>query len=209
MRHYGEAAPPSPPPSANPAATAAAAAAASTAAPAPRNSDWATLSRLLPYLWQYKWRVIVAIVFMVGAKVANVGVPVLLKNLIDAMDIKPGNPAAVLVVPVGLLVAYGLLRLSTHAVDIGPQAAAVAAHAVVGQMPLQVTPGVVHHGLAATWAQLSQSLSDFLELAGHTAALQHSMGSGLAFMQFSIHHRSRSNFWIEFAIKRQPLSQVL
>ena len=113
MRHYGEAAPPSPPPSANPAATAAAAAAASTAAPAPRNSDWATLSRLLPYLWQYKWRVIVAIVFMVGAKVANVGVPVLLKNLIDAMDIKPGNPAVVLVVPVGLLVAYGLLRLST------------------------------------------------------------------------------------------------
>ena len=37
-----------------------------------------------------------------------------------------------------------------------------------------------------------------------------SMGSGLAFMQFSILHRSRSNFWIEFAIKkRQPLSQVL
>ena len=113
MRHYGETAPPSPPPSANPAATAAAAAAASTAAPAPRNSDWATLSRLLPYLWQYKWRVIVAIVFMVGAKVANVGVPVLLKNLIDSMTIKPGDPAALLVVPAGLLLAYGALRLMT------------------------------------------------------------------------------------------------
>ena len=80
---------------------------------APRTSDWATLSRLLPYLWQYKWRVIVAIAFMVCAKVANVGVPVLLKNLVDAMDMKPGNPAAVLVVPAGLLLAYGLLRLST------------------------------------------------------------------------------------------------
>ncbi|MBP7565453.1 MAG: ABC transporter ATP-binding protein/permease, partial [Burkholderiaceae bacterium] len=76
-------------------------------------SDWSTLARLLPYLWQYKWRVIAALSFMVAAKVANVGVPVLLKNLVDAMTIKPGDALAVLVVPVGLLVAYGLLRLST------------------------------------------------------------------------------------------------
>ena len=76
-------------------------------------SDWRTLGRLAPYLWQYKWRVVLAIVFMVGAKVANVGVPVLLKNLVDAMTIKPGDPVAVLVVPAGLLLAYGLLRLST------------------------------------------------------------------------------------------------
>jgi len=76
-------------------------------------SDWATLRRLFPYLWRYKWRVMAALAFMVGAKVANVGVPVLLKNLVDAMSIKPGSAAALLVVPVGLLVAYGLLRLST------------------------------------------------------------------------------------------------
>lgn len=68
---------------------------------------------MLPYLWQYKWRVIAAIVFMVGAKFANVGVPILLKTLVDAMSLKPGDPAALLVVPVGLLVAYGALRLST------------------------------------------------------------------------------------------------
>nr|WP_145547203.1 ABC transporter ATP-binding protein/permease [Variovorax boronicumulans] len=80
---------------------------------APPRSDWATLRRLLPYLWQYKWRVVFALAFMVGAKFANVGVPVLLKNLVDAMTLKPGDPAAVLVVPVGLLLAYGLLRLST------------------------------------------------------------------------------------------------
>ena len=81
--------------------------------PRPDKSDWATLQRLLPYLWQYKWRVVGALVFMVGAKLANVGVPVLLKTLVDAMSFKPGDPAVVLVVPLGLLVAYGLLRLST------------------------------------------------------------------------------------------------
>ena len=103
MRHHGETAP-----------TAAGATASGTAAnPAPVQSDWATLHRLLPYLWQYKWRVIAAIVFMVGAKFANVGVPILLKTLVDAMSLKPGDPTALLVVPVGLLVAYGALRLST------------------------------------------------------------------------------------------------
>jgi ABC-type transport system involved in Fe-S cluster assembly fused permease/ATPase subunit len=76
-------------------------------------SDWATLRRLFPYLWDYKWRVLAALAFMVGAKVANVGVPVLLKNLVDAMTPRPGMAQALLVVPVGLLLAYGLLRLST------------------------------------------------------------------------------------------------
>ena len=82
-------------------------------APAPRRSDWGTLKRLFPYLWDYKWRVLAALSFMVGAKLANVGVPLLLKNLVDAMSFKPGDVQAVLVVPVALLLAYGLLRLST------------------------------------------------------------------------------------------------
>ncbi|NML47895.1 ABC transporter ATP-binding protein/permease [Ramlibacter sp. G-1-2-2] len=76
-------------------------------------SDWKTLKRLTPYLWDYKWRVMAALAFMIGAKLANVAVPMLLKELVDAMNIKPGDPKAVLVVPVGLLLAYGLLRLST------------------------------------------------------------------------------------------------
>ena len=54
-----------------------------------------------------------ALLFLVAAKVANVGVPVLLKHLVDAMSLPPGDARAVLVVPVGLIVAYGLLRLST------------------------------------------------------------------------------------------------
>ncbi|MEQ6434588.1 ABC transporter ATP-binding protein/permease [Comamonas sp. w2-DMI] len=77
------------------------------------SQDWSALKRLLPYLWQYKWRVAAALLFMVGAKLANVGVPVLLKHLVDALDIRPGQAQAVLVVPVALLLAYGLLRFST------------------------------------------------------------------------------------------------
>ncbi len=99
MRRQGEHAPPQNP--------------ASPASTAPPRSDGATLARLLPYLWTYKWRVAAAIAFMVGAKMANVGVPLLLKRLVDAMDVPPGGSTALLVVPVGLLLAYGLLRLST------------------------------------------------------------------------------------------------
>jgi len=79
----------------------------------PQRSDWATLQRLLPYLWQYKVRVVLALAFMVAAKMANVSVPLLLKQLVDAMSIKPGSVEALLVVPLGLLLAYGGLRLCT------------------------------------------------------------------------------------------------
>jgi ATP-binding cassette subfamily B protein len=80
-----------------------------------QHTDSDTLRRLLPYLWHYKWRVMAALAFMVGAKLANVGVPVLLKHLIDAMTLKPGDPRAVLVVPAALLLGYGVLRLSVSA----------------------------------------------------------------------------------------------
>ncbi len=84
------------------------------AAVAESRSDWPTLKRLFPYLWQYKWRVLLAMGFMVGAKLANVGVPLLLKDLVDTMNPKGGiDEQALLVVPLGLLVAYGLLRLSS------------------------------------------------------------------------------------------------
>ncbi|MDR7150163.1 ATP-binding cassette subfamily B protein [Hydrogenophaga palleronii] len=79
----------------------------------PGRSDWATLARLLPYLWRYKWRVVFALAFMVAAKMANVSVPLLLKELVDAMSIRPGSVESMLVVPLGLLLAYGGLRLST------------------------------------------------------------------------------------------------
>jgi ATP-binding cassette subfamily B protein len=82
-------------------------------APSGPRSDRRTLRRLLPYLWQYKWRVLLALVFMVGAKLANVSVPLLLKDLVDTMAIPADDPLAVTAVPAALLVGYGLLRLST------------------------------------------------------------------------------------------------
>ena len=82
--------------------------------PAAARSDWATLRRLFPYLWAYKWRVMAALAFMVGAKMANVSVPLLLKELVDTLNPKAGlDASALLVVPVALLLAYGALRLST------------------------------------------------------------------------------------------------
>jgi ATP-binding cassette, subfamily B, heavy metal transporter len=84
-----------------------------TLVPAAPRSDWGTLRKLFPYLWRYRWRVAIALSFMLAAKGANVGVPVLLKTLVDSLSIKPGDARALLVVPAGLLLAYAGLRLST------------------------------------------------------------------------------------------------
>ena len=81
--------------------------------PNAKRNDWATIATLLPYLWVYKWRVLAALICLVGAKMANVGVPLVLKKLIDALTISPADPHALLVLPLGALVAYGALRFST------------------------------------------------------------------------------------------------
>jgi len=71
--------------------------------------DWRVLRILLPYLWEYRGRVALALAFLVTAKLANVAVPLVLKEVVDGLD-----PAiAVLTVPAALLAAYGLLRFST------------------------------------------------------------------------------------------------
>ena len=75
-------------------------------------SDWRTLRKLVPYVWAWKGRVLVALACLVAAKLANVGVPLVLKQLVDALALKPGDPRSVLVVPVAILVGYGLLRVS-------------------------------------------------------------------------------------------------
>jgi ATP-binding cassette subfamily B protein len=92
--------------------TAEAARAAAAHAPKPEagaGRDWRVVPMLLPYLWEYKWRVVVALVFLVAAKFANVGVPLVLKDIVDGLD----SAKAVLVLPLALLVAYGALRMST------------------------------------------------------------------------------------------------
>src|SRR5829696_9585902 len=77
--------------------------------PGHRGQEWRVVPMLLPYLWEYKWRVGVALAFLIAAKLANVAVPLVLKEIVDSLA-----PAqAILILPVAMLVAYGALRLST------------------------------------------------------------------------------------------------
>lgn len=73
--------------------------------------DWQTLRRLLPYLWAWRWRIAFALSCLVAAKLANVGVPIVLKEIVDALDVRDDAARAALVVPLSLLAAYGALRL--------------------------------------------------------------------------------------------------
>jgi ATP-binding cassette subfamily B protein len=79
--------------------------------PRTQRGDWQTIRTLLPYLWGYRWRIGAALACLVLAKLANVGVPMLMKGIVDSLDPR----IAVLTVPLALLVAYGLLRLATTA----------------------------------------------------------------------------------------------
>jgi ATP-binding cassette, subfamily B, heavy metal transporter len=80
-----------------------------SSAPGPRTGDWRALKILLPYLWEYRGRALAALVFLVAAKLANVGVPLIMKQVVDGLD----PTLAVLTVPAALLATYGLLRFST------------------------------------------------------------------------------------------------
>ena len=73
--------------------------------------DWKVIKNLLPYLTAYKARIIFTLLCLVMAKAANLGVPIMLKKIVDAMSITTPSQA-LLVVPISLIVAYGLLRLS-------------------------------------------------------------------------------------------------
>ena len=108
--------------------------------PAPRRSrtDLQVLLSLLPYLWEFRWRVGLAIACLVAAKAAVVGVPVLLKAIVDGLvplaggaagaaggassgaaaaagGLMAGAASALTVAPLGLLAAYGALRIASTA----------------------------------------------------------------------------------------------
>jgi ABC-type transport system involved in Fe-S cluster assembly fused permease/ATPase subunit len=87
----------------------------SIALPGPQPSerqDWQTVRSLLPYLWAYRGRVLFALVCLLAAKFANVGVPLVFKEMIDALTPVLNPTQTALLVPVGLIAAYGVLRLS-------------------------------------------------------------------------------------------------
>lgn len=69
---------------------------------------WPTLRRLLPYLWAWRVRVVAALLCLVGAKLATVAVPLVFKAVIDGLDPRQ----ALLTLPLGLLLLYGLLRFA-------------------------------------------------------------------------------------------------
>ena len=75
-------------------------------------TDWRVIRDLLPYLLEYRGRVALAILCLVAAKFSNLGIPILLKHLIDALDVNVNVANVLLVVPLSLIVAYGLLRFS-------------------------------------------------------------------------------------------------
>ena len=74
-----------------------------------RGNEWRALGTLVPYLWEYKVRVALALGCLVAAKLANVAVPLIMKEVVDRLD-----PSIQMVaVPVALLAIYGILRFST------------------------------------------------------------------------------------------------
>ena len=78
----------------------------------PQRGDWRVIRDLLPYLMEYRFRVILALSCLIAAKFANLGIPILMKDLIDSLNVKADSPQALMVVPLGIIVAYGLLRIS-------------------------------------------------------------------------------------------------
>ncbi|MDO9189509.1 MAG: ABC transporter transmembrane domain-containing protein, partial [Sulfurimicrobium sp.] len=103
--------------------------------PAKNRNDWKTIRTLLPYLWEFKGRVVIAILLLLAAKVASVAVPLVLKDIVDALD----QPRAMLALPVFLLVAYGALRfMSTLFGELRDAVFAKAAQRSVRRVALKV-----------------------------------------------------------------------
>lgn len=72
--------------------------------------DWNNLKKLTPFLWDYRGRVLLALASLILAKLANVGVPLVLKEIVDVLD----NPSArALELPIMLLLVYGVMRLAS------------------------------------------------------------------------------------------------
>ncbi len=74
--------------------------------------DWQNIQGMLPFLWEYRGRALLALLCLILAKVANVGVPVVLKGIVDALE---QADEQVLLLPLSLLLAYGALKLSSSA----------------------------------------------------------------------------------------------
>ena len=71
--------------------------------------NWSSLKQLIPYLTEFKGRIAIAVLCLIAAKVASVGLPFILKRIVDQLN---AGEALAVVVPIALLLAYGLVRFS-------------------------------------------------------------------------------------------------
>ncbi|MGR6874288.1 ABC transporter transmembrane domain-containing protein [Pseudomonas sp. HK3] len=74
--------------------------------------DWSIVKQIVPYLIEYKRRVFLAVMCLVLAKVASVGMPFILKKVVDDLDAQMNGASALIIAPIALILAYGLIRLS-------------------------------------------------------------------------------------------------
>jgi len=77
--------------------------------------NWSVLKQLLPYLSEYKWRVLTALLFLLAAKFATTGMPFLIKGMVDQLSAEEKNVTALngwVFAPLGLVVIYGALRFA-------------------------------------------------------------------------------------------------
>jgi ATP-binding cassette, subfamily B, heavy metal transporter len=74
------------------------------------HQDWQAIRSLLPFILQFKWRVLAALGLLLLAKLANVGIPLALKQAVDALDPQQQD---IIYLPVLMLVTYGILRLAS------------------------------------------------------------------------------------------------
>ena len=80
-----------------------------TEIPEKDRADLDNILKMFPYIWAFKSRVVFALLFLIIAKLATVAVPILLKEIVDSLN----SEKTLLILPLGLLIAYGSLRLTT------------------------------------------------------------------------------------------------
>lgn len=74
--------------------------------------NWRVLKDLVPHLMEFRKRVFLAIIFLIAAKVATIGLPFILKHVVDGLNMEDTSTQLV-VVPIALIIAYGGLRLAS------------------------------------------------------------------------------------------------
>ncbi|GHA05791.1 ABC transporter [Arenicella chitinivorans] len=70
--------------------------------------DWRSLKQLVPYLLEFRGRIVLALLCLIAAKLASVGLPFILKHIVDQLN----EDNAVIIVPLALLIAYGMVRFA-------------------------------------------------------------------------------------------------